>query len=406
MNLQKSEALISSPWKKWGLYLACLGGILLFFVIFFTATIKDLTLIAAYLVIYSLLYLLIAAVLSEKTHNMQLISSESTDQKHILLTQIVSKLSKQAGLEAEPRVGVYQSENMNAFAIGMSKKNSLIAFSSSLLQKMDDNAIEAVAAHEISHIANGDMVTMCLMHALINGLVLLVKVPLAVIKFFVLLIATDRAEFIFAWLIGIVSQILQATILLVGNLFAKAFSRKREYKADLGAAFLVNPQSMIQVLKVLSSDTSAIPQEQQNYAAFKINAPAKLISIFSTHPPIEKRLSALQKYVQEDYDPEVTNGQIDNHHDATQYAISEEKINAENPIVSLGAAQQELSLQNEEDDLERVQIPQIAASTDNIETKDPIVLLRNLKELVDLGILSREEFEDKKKKVLDCIREG
>ena len=402
MNLQKDEVLVSSPWKKWGLYLACLGGILVSYAVLVTAKVESLALIAAFLVIYSLIYLLIAAFLSEKTHKIQPISSESTDQKHFLLTQIVSKISKQAGLEVEPKVGIYQSENMNAFAMGMSKKNSLIAFSSSLLQKMDDNSIEAVTAHEISHIANGDMVTMCLIHALINGLVLLVKIPLAVIKFFVLLIATDRAEFTFAWLIGIVSRIIQATVLFLGNLLAKAFSRKREYKADLGAAFLVNPESMIHALKVLSSDSSAIPQEQQNYAAFKINAPAKLISIFSTHPPIEKRLSALQKYVQEDFDSEV-NSQIDTHHDATQFVISEEKNNAENLIDALGVAQQELPLQNEEDDLERVQIPQIAASTDNIETKDPIVLLRNLKELVDLGILSREEFEDKKKKILDCI---
>jgi heat shock protein HtpX len=403
MNLQRNEVLVSSPWKKWGLYLACLGGILISYAVLVTARVESLALIAAYLVIYSLIYLLIAAVLSEKAHKIQLISSESTDQKHILLTQIVSKISKQAGLEVEPKVGIYQSENMNAFAMGMSKKNSLIAFSSSLLQKMDDNSIEAVAAHEISHIANGDMVTMCLIHALINGLVLLVKIPLAVIKFFVLLIATDRAEFTFAWLIGIVSRIIQATVLFLGNLLAKAFSRKREYKADLGAAFLVNPQSMIQALKVLSSDSSAIPQEQQNYAAFKINAPARLISIFSTHPSIEKRISALQQYVPENKNPEVTNIQIDNHHFATQFAICEEKNNAENLIDSLGVAQQELPLQNEEDDLERAQIPQIAASTDNIGVEDQLVLLRNLKELVDLGILSREEFEDKKKKILDCI---
>jgi heat shock protein HtpX len=350
-----------------------------------------------------LIYLLIAAVLSEKTHNIQLISSESKDQKHIQLLQAVSRISKEAGLEVEPKVGVYQSENMNAFATGMSKRNSLIAFSSSLLQKMDDKSIEAVAAHEISHIANGDMVTMCLVHALINGFALLVKVPLAIIKYFILLSATNRVEFIFAWLIGKVNQILQVTVLFLGNLFAKAFSRKREYKADLGAAFLVNPQSMIHALKVLSSDTSAIPQEQQNYAAFKINAPARLFSIFSTHPPIEKRISALQQYVPENYNPEVVNIQIDNHPFAAQSAISEEKTNAENLNDSFGVVQQELPLQNEEDDLERAQIPQIAASTDNIGVEEQLVLLRNLKELVDLGILTREEFEDKKKKILDCI---
>lgn len=338
MDLQESEVFVLNPWKRWGLYLACLGGILIAIAILFTETIGQLTWIAAFLVACSIGYLLISVVLSGNAHGVQMISSGDTEQKHILLTQTVSRLSKQAGLEAVPKVGIYQSKNMNAFSMGMSRRNSTVAFSSSLLQEMDDKAIEAVAAHEISHIVNGDMVTMCLLHGLVNGLVFLVKIPFAFFKFFFILIAEDKVGYIFAWLVGAVSRVLQVTILLVGNLLAKAFSRRREYKADQGAAYLVDPQSMIRALEALGADTSPIPQEQLEYAAFKINAPHGLIELFSTHATIEKRLSALRKYVQEEYGPEVTNTQ-----------------------------------ENEEDDLEQGQISQIAASADCDEKEDPLV---------------------------------
>jgi heat shock protein HtpX len=413
MELQRNEALASSPLKNWAFYLACLGGILLFFVVFFSTPMDSLGLIAAYLVVYSLIYLLIAAVLSEKTHNVKLVSPQSTDPKHVQLHQAVSRISKEAGLEVKPKVGIYQSDDMNAFAMGMSKRNSMIAFSSSLLEKMDAKSIEAVAAHEISHIVNGDMVTMCLLHALINGFAFIVKLPFTLIKYFIMLFATDRVEFAAAWLFGALSRLVRATVAFVGNLLEKAFSRKREYKADLGAAYLVDPQSMIQALKVLSSDTSTIPQEQQNYAAFKINAPARLFNIFSTHPPIEKRVIALQKYTQEKSVSEATENHIDDHEGTTQLGAREEKslseIAVESQVDSFDVAQMQLPTQTEDDNPgeeeapESMQIPQTAASVGDLATKEPITLLRNLKELVDLGILTPEEFDEKKKRILDCI---
>ena len=107
---------------------------------------------------------------------------------------------------------------------------------------------------------------------------------------------------------------------------------------------------MIQALKVLSSDTSTIPQEQQNYAAFKINAPARLFNIFSTHPPIEKRVIALQKYTQEKSVSEATENHIDDHEGTTQLGAREEKslseIAVESQVDSFDVAQNAITNSN------------------------------------------------------------
>jgi formylglycine-generating enzyme required for sulfatase activity/large-conductance mechanosensitive channel len=192
-------------------------------------------------------------------------------------------------------VGIYESEDMNAFATGMNKSNSLVSFSTGLLEGMNGDEIAAVAAHEISHIANGDMITMTIVQSAVNALVLLFSFPLNMVKFYVHF--TSKGDTLDEWmclLITIIKFIIVSCLLFLGNLVVKAFSRHREFIADRYAAKLTSAMSMSSALRVIGGQTAiAIPAEQKAYAAFKISSPATMLDLFSTHPSVERRIEAL-----------------------------------------------------------------------------------------------------------------
>jgi len=206
------------------------------------------------------------------------------------LVNTVGKLSQKAGLKM-PEVAIYDGEP-NAFATGASKNNSLVAVSTGLLQMMNRDEAEAVLAHEIAHIANGDMVTLTLIQGVVNTFVTFFArvvgwaVDSALRKDDEESHGPGMAYMITVIVCDIVFGILASTIVMY-------FSRQREFRADAGAAALLGtPQPMVAALQRLGSmEAGELPQ---NVATAGINGRPGWMELFSSHPPLEQRIAALQ----------------------------------------------------------------------------------------------------------------
>lgn len=209
------------------------------------------------------------------------------------LYDIVAALSARAGLQRIPEVGIYASADMNAFATGPSRNGALVAFSTALLEGMDEPAIAAVAAHEIAHIANGDMLLISIVQGAVNALALIITIPLTMVEW----IAAFSVEvgLLMFWLIQLVRFLVTGMLLFLGSLVVMAFSRHREYRADELAARLLDKGAMVHALELLGRETVTFPRQQVAYAALKIHAGAGCLAIFSTHPPIQHRIARLER---------------------------------------------------------------------------------------------------------------
>ncbi|MCM3740429.1 protease HtpX [Oceanobacillus luteolus] len=203
------------------------------------------------------------------------------------LVERVHRLSRAAGLTHMPEVGIYQSPEVNAFATGPTKKRSLVAVSTGLLEEMDDDAIEGVLAHEVAHIANGDMVTMTLLQGVVNTFVVfLARIAAFIVSRFV------REEM--APIVHFIAIIVfQIAFSILGSLVVFAYSRHREFHADRGGADLAGKDKMKHALESLKAYTNRIKaDEDTSIAALKINGRRKT-SIFSTHPDLDDRIQRL-----------------------------------------------------------------------------------------------------------------
>ena len=240
-----------------------------------------------------LIMLMLSKWLIQRAHKMKRIHDgrfQSEGEEH--LYRLVESLAARAGLLKCPEVWTYESSDMNAFATGPSSGNAMIAFSTGLLKHMDAKGIAAVAAHEIAHIANGDMLTLTLVQSVVNAISMLIMIPAWLSK--AAAFWSDEVSAVTYWIVSAIVWILNVIVLFLGNLVVMAFSRKREYEADALAARLINPDSMIHALSVLGTEVPLFPQEQKAYAAFKINNRASWASIFSTHPSIQARIKRLE----------------------------------------------------------------------------------------------------------------
>ena len=213
-----------------------------------------------------------------------------TEQK---IFQMVFSLAQKAGLPKTPQVGIYQSPEVNAFATGPSKRKSLVAISSGLLSQMNDDELEGVLAHEVAHIANGDMVTMALVVGMVNTMVLL----LARLCAQVISSRMNRRNFFLEYMIFVSFQIV---LNILGSiLVVNVFSRSREYKADKEGARLAGKNKMIQALQNLQSVIQQPHPASNQYNTFKISShKAKrnlMMRLLSTHPPLEMRIKRLEK---------------------------------------------------------------------------------------------------------------
>jgi heat shock protein HtpX len=206
------------------------------------------------------------------------------------LVDKVHRLARSAGLAVMPEVGIYNSPEVNAFATGPSKNRSLVAVSTGLLQRMDDDGIEGVLAHEIAHVANGDMVTMTLVQGIINTFVVFLS---RIAAFVVSRMVKEELANIVHFACIIIFQILFG---ILGSIAVMAFSRYREYHADGGGADLAGKDKMIRALQQLKQNVSMVNQDQEAYQSLKISGgKGKMLSLFSSHPDLDDRINRLQQ---------------------------------------------------------------------------------------------------------------
>lgn len=204
------------------------------------------------------------------------------------LMSTVEKQAKIVGIKM-PEVAIFPDNSMNAFATGASKNNALVAVSQGLLNNMSQGEIEAVVGHEMSHVANGDMVTLTLIQGVVNTFVVFLSRIVGHVVDRVIL-KNDRGHgigyFITVMVAQMVLSILASTIVMY-------FSRKREFIADTGGADLAGHQNMINALKRLGQkEPEALPEQM---AAFGINDKGGFMALLSSHPPIEARIEALEE---------------------------------------------------------------------------------------------------------------
>jgi heat shock protein HtpX len=204
------------------------------------------------------------------------------------LHSTVARLSQQANLPM-PEVAVYESPEVNAFATGPSKSRSLVAVSTGLFQSMRKDEIEGVLGHELAHIGNGDMVTMTLLQGVINAFVMFFARAIA----FALRSSDSRNSQALSWMVVIV---LEIGLGILGSLITAWFSRQREFRADRGGADLAGRERMIGALRRLAANRELVDTQHQALATLKINGTRGWMVFFSTHPPLEARIAALERY--------------------------------------------------------------------------------------------------------------
>jgi heat shock protein HtpX len=211
------------------------------------------------------------------------------------LVERVHRYSRQAGLSVMPEVGVYESPELNAFATGPTKNRSLVAVSTGLLESMNRDAVDGVLAHEVAHIANGDMVTMTLVQGVVNAFVMFLARVAA--WFAGQFVAEEKRPFVqFAVVIA-----LEIVLGFLGMIVVAHFSRQREFRADAGGARLAGSQSMVAALRGLKRVYNRNNPEEIDdgrapaLATLKISGKAGgLVRLLSTHPDLDERIRRLE----------------------------------------------------------------------------------------------------------------
>ncbi|WP_054707734.1 protease HtpX [Bacillus sp. JCM 19041] len=217
--------------------------------------------------------------------------SLSREEKAIV--EKVHRLSRAAGLAHMPEVGIYQSAEVNAFATGPSKKRSLVAVSSGLLDSMDDDAVEGVIAHEVAHVANGDMVTMTLLQGIVNTFVIFFS---RIISIVLSRFVRPELQFIVQFASMIILQILFS---ILGSFVISAYSRHREYHADRGGADLAGNDKMIHALRSLQQYVNRAKANDHTddsaVQTMKISGNSSMMKLLSTHPDLSDRIARLEQ---------------------------------------------------------------------------------------------------------------
>jgi heat shock protein HtpX len=227
--------------------------------------------------------------IAKSTTGASVIEQPRNQTEHWLL-QTVQRQAQQAGI-GMPEVAVYQSPEINAFATGMSRNNALVAVSSGLLNAMTKEEAEAVLAHEVSHVANGDMVTLALIQGVVNTFVIFLS---RVIGHLVdrVVFKVERGHGPAFWITAIIAEIVLG---ILASIIVMWFSRQREFRADAGGAQLAGRQNMIAALERLKS-TVGQPHLPDQLAAFGINGAlgSGIKRLFMSHPPLNERIAVLR----------------------------------------------------------------------------------------------------------------
>jgi heat shock protein HtpX len=203
------------------------------------------------------------------------------------LVETVHAQADRAGI-GRPEVGIFDHPSPNAFATGWNSDDALIAVSTGLLQHMNRGEVEAVLAHEVSHAANGDMVTLALIQGVVNTFVIFLS-RIAGLLFDRMILRIERGYGPGFW---IVSLIMEMVLGVLAMMIVMWFSRWREFRADAGGAALAGRHNMIAALERLKAARN-VPPLPEEMRAFAISA-GRVQALFASHPPLEKRIAALR----------------------------------------------------------------------------------------------------------------
>lgn len=232
--------------------------------------------------------LLISRWMAKRFMGVQLVDGNTGNPDADWLYRTVGRLAQQAQL-AMPEVGIYNSPEVNAFATGPSKKRSLVAVSTGILGAMKRNELEAVLGHEMSHVANGDMVTMTLLQGVMNAFVMFISRIIASV-----VAGNSRSERGSSGIYFLVRVACEIVLGIAGSLVTAWFSRHREFRADAGGAALAGSENMVAALQRLAAGPQVMDPRAPALASFKISGAPGFMLLFSTHPPLEDRIQALR----------------------------------------------------------------------------------------------------------------
>ena len=236
--------------------------------------------------------LLMSRFMAKQAMSIQLVDGHTGREDLDWLYRTVARLTQQAQLPM-PEVGIYPSDEVNAFATGPSRSRSLVAVSSGLLHAMQRDEAEGVLAHEVTHIANGDMVTMTLLQGVINAFVMFLA---RIIAFAIASRGNSRDDRESSPMLQMMIVIvLQIVFGILGSLVTAWFSRQREFRADYGGATLAGRDHMLAALRRLAANQQLVETQHPELAAFKISGGPAWMALFATHPPLEARIAALER---------------------------------------------------------------------------------------------------------------
>ncbi|MCK5895664.1 MAG: protease HtpX [Cocleimonas sp.] len=243
----------------------------------------------------SFISLAISKWMAKRATGLVIIENPVTAEERWLINT-VQRQADAAGI-GMPEVGIFESPEMNAFATGMKRNDALVAVSTGLLDHMDQGEVEAVLAHEVSHIANGDMITMALLQGVINTFVILAARLIAGAISSALDSDGEGGEEGLGWIAHmIVVMVLEVILGFLASIITMWFSRRREYSADADAAALIGAggkAKMIAALERLQGDTEE-SHLQGEMAAFGFAPKGGFMALFASHPPLEDRIAALR----------------------------------------------------------------------------------------------------------------
>jgi heat shock protein HtpX len=216
--------------------------------------------------------------------------TQPSNQVETWLFETVRRQAREAGI-GMPEVAIYDAPEPNAFATGARRDNALVAVSTGLLHNMRREEVEAVLAHEVSHVANGDMVTLTLIQGVVNTFVIFFS---RVIGHLVdrLVFRTERGHGPGFWIVTIVAQLLLG---ILASMIVMWFSRQREFRADAGGARLAGREKMISALEKLKQGHNAALPDQLSAFGISGHRASGLKRLFMTHPPLDERIAALRR---------------------------------------------------------------------------------------------------------------
>jgi heat shock protein HtpX len=229
--------------------------------------------------------------IAKRATGMKLVDGHTGNPRADRVYAMIASLTQKAGLPM-PEVGIYDSPEVNAFATGPSKSRALVAVSTGLLGSMRDEEVEGVLAHEVTHISNGDMVTMTLLQGVINAFVMFLA---RLIAYVIANRGDSRDRGGYSGGSFMVVMVLQIVLGILGSLITAWFSRQREFRADHGGAMLAGRERMIGALRRLQANHELVDTQHQSLATLKINGTRGWMVFFSTHPPLEVRIAALER---------------------------------------------------------------------------------------------------------------